>query len=79
LEKGRAEILPERSLASRSFQRHLAGRLRYSGSFRSEAGATAFCRIRGYLSTLRKQGVDLLASLEATLRGHPILPSFQAT
>ena len=50
-----------------------------SGSFRSEAGATAFCRIRGYLSTLRKQGVDLLASLEATLRGHPILPSFQAT
>ena len=48
-----------------------------SGSFRSEAGAMAFCRIRGYLSTLRKQGVDLLASLEATLRGHPILPSFQ--
>lgn len=50
-----------------------------SGSFRSEAGATAFCRIRGYLSTLRKQGLNLLASLEATLRGHPILPSFQAT
>jgi transposase len=50
-----------------------------SGSFRSEAGATAFCRIRGYLSTLRKQGLDLLASLEATLRGHPIFPSFQTT
>jgi len=50
-----------------------------SGSFRSEAGASAFCRIRGYLSTLRKQGLDLLASLEATLRGHPILPSFQTT
>jgi transposase len=49
------------------------------GSFRSEAGATSFCRIRGYLSTLRKQGLDLLASLEATLRGHPILPSFQTT
>jgi transposase len=50
-----------------------------SGSFRSEAGATAFCRIRGYLWTLRKQGLDLLASLQATLRGHPILPSFQTT
>ena len=50
-----------------------------SGSFRSEAGATAFCRIRSYLSTLRKQGMDLLVSLEATLRGHPILPSFQTT
>ncbi len=50
-----------------------------SGSFRSQAGAAAFCRIRGYLSTLRKQGGDLLASLEATLCGHPILPSFQTT
>jgi len=50
-----------------------------SGSFRSEAGATAFCRIRSYLSTLRKQGMDLLVSLEATLRAHPILPSFQTT
>ena len=50
-----------------------------SSSFRSEAGATAFCRIRGYLSTLRKQGFDLLSSLEATLQGHPIFPSFQNT
>ena len=53
--------------------------MKVSGSFRSEAGATAFCRIRGYLSTLRKQGLDLLVSLEATLRGHPILPSLQNT
>ena len=50
-----------------------------SGSFRSEAGATAFCRIRGYLSTLRKQGLHLLSALEATLAGHPILPAFQTT
>jgi transposase len=50
-----------------------------SGTFRSEAGATAFCRIRSYLSTLRKQGLPLLSALEATLRGHPLLPSFQQT
>jgi transposase len=50
-----------------------------SGSFRSQAGATVFCRIRGYLSTLRKQGLHLLSALEATLAGHPILPSFQTT
>jgi transposase len=50
-----------------------------SGSFRSQAGATAFCHLRGYLSTLRKQGLDLLGSLEATLCGHPILPSFQSS
>lgn len=48
-----------------------------SGSFRSEAGVTAFCRIRSYLSTLRKQGLPLLTALEAVLRGQPLLPSFQ--
>lgn len=50
-----------------------------SGGFRSTAGALAFCRIRGYLSCLRKQGLHLLSALEATLRGHPVLPSFQTT
>jgi transposase len=50
-----------------------------SGGFRSAPGAAAFCRIRGYLSCLRKQGLHLLSALEATLRGHPVLPSFQTT
>ena len=50
-----------------------------SGCFRSLAGAQAFARIRGYLSTLRKQGLPLLAALQATLLGHPLLPSFSAT
>ncbi len=46
-----------------------------SGCFRSIAGAQAFSCIRGYLSTLRKQGLPLLSALQATLCGHPILPS----
>lgn len=50
-----------------------------SSSFCSQAGAAAFYRIRGYLSTLCKQSVDLLAALEATLRGPPIPPSFETT
>lgn len=50
-----------------------------SGCFRAFAGAQAFARIRGYLSTLRKQGLPLLSALEATLQGHPPLPSFQTT
>jgi len=47
--------------------------------FRSEAFAQAFARIRGYLSTLRKQGLPLLSSLQATLCGHPFLPSLKQT
>jgi transposase len=50
-----------------------------SGCFRSLAGAHAFSRIRGYLSTLRKQGLPLLPALQATLCGHPLLPSFEGT
>ena len=50
-----------------------------SGCFRSWAGAQACARIRGYLSTLRKQGLPVLSALQATLLGHPLLPSFQET
>jgi len=45
-----------------------------SGTFRSAAGATAFCRLRGYLSTLKKQGQHLLTALELTFAGRPPLP-----
>lgn len=47
-----------------------------SGTFRSNDGAIFFARIRGYVSTLRKQGQPIYAALEATLRGQPLLPSF---
>jgi transposase/uncharacterized coiled-coil protein SlyX len=47
-----------------------------SGTFRSEEGAIAFARVRGYLSTLRKQGLDLFEGLRQTFSGHPLLPAF---
>ncbi|WP_052568993.1 hypothetical protein [Ktedonobacter racemifer] len=47
-----------------------------SGSFRTEEGIAMFCRIRSYLSTLRKQGMKLLSALEQTLAGNPVLPAF---
>ena len=47
-----------------------------SGSFRSDAGAEAFARLRGYLSTLTKQGVALLTALETVFTGQPLYPSF---
>ena len=41
-----------------------------SGGFRSEEGAARFARIRGYLSTLRKQNLPILGALRDTLQGH---------
>jgi transposase len=43
-----------------------------AGTFRSEEGATAFCRIRSYLSTMRKQGHAMLAALAAVFAGQPL-------
>lgn len=40
-----------------------------SGTFRSCDGAEIFCRIRGYISTLRKQGCNVLDALIALFKG----------
>jgi len=56
--------------------RMLQGQQQVSGSFRSDRGAAAFACLRGYLSTLRKQGVALLAALETVVAGHPLYPDF---
>ncbi|MGO8948660.1 MAG: IS66 family transposase [Ktedonobacterales bacterium] len=47
-----------------------------SGCFRSDAGGTAFVRIRGYLSSLSKQGIKRLAALESLFTGQLLYPSF---
>ncbi len=49
-----------------------------SGTFCSDAGADAFCRIRSVCSTWRKQGRSVLDALEAAFTGRSLslqLPS----
>jgi len=48
-----------------------------SGCFRSPLGAQQFCRIRGYLSTLRKQGLSVLGALTSVFLGCPVMPTLQ--
>jgi transposase len=49
-----------------------------SGGFRSPHGADHFCRIRGYISTLRKQGYSVLDGLTSVFTGQPFMPRLHA-
>ena len=50
-------------------------REKISGCFRTTTGADRFCRIRGYISTLRKQGLPILAALGKAIGGSPPMPA----
>lgn len=45
-----------------------------SGCFRTTSGAQIFCRIRGYISTMKKQGVHILFALKNVFSGKPLMP-----
>ena len=46
-----------------------------SGTFRSQDGANAFCRIRSYISTVRKNAVNVIDAIGNAFQGYPFLPS----
>ncbi len=50
-------------------------RLKVSGCFRTLDGAQKFARIRGYLSTARKNNHDLLGAIVKAFQDAPIIPS----
>ncbi len=50
-------------------------REKISGCFRTPTGADRFCRIRGYISTLRKQRLPILSALSQAVAGTPTTPA----
>jgi hypothetical protein len=48
--------------------------LKISGCHRATTGATAWLRIRGYISTVRKHGDDVLTALRDAINGNPWQP-----
>ena len=46
-----------------------------SGTFRSFDALVDFCRIRGYVSTARKNGLNALDALSRVFQGEPFMPA----
>ena len=46
-----------------------------SGTFRSEEGAVNFCRVRGFISTIKKHDRPVLSELRAVFEGTPFVPT----
>lgn len=44
-----------------------------SGCFRTTTGVNHFCRIRGYISTAKKQGVSVMHALQKAIQNQPIM------
>jgi transposase len=50
-------------------------RQKISGCFRTFKGAQIFCRIRSYISTCRKQGLNVWEGLQMAVNGRAFIPS----
>lgn len=63
----------DNNLAERDL-RMIKVKQKVSGCFRTTPGAHAFCRIRSYISTMKKQGHNVLAALKSVFSGTPLAP-----
>jgi hypothetical protein len=45
-----------------------------SGTFRSWEGANIFCRIRGYISTVKKNSISVIDAIQGAFEGKPFVP-----
>ena len=56
-------------------QRMSKVKMKVSGCFRLKDGARRFCRVRGYISTAKKQGWNILEALKSAVIGLPLQPA----
>ena len=64
----------DNNLAERDL-RMMKLRQKISGTFRSFDALVDFCRIRGYVSTARKNGINVLDALRRVFLGDPFVPA----
>ena len=67
------EVPFDNNLAERDI-RMMKVQQKISGTFRSWEGARIFCRIRGYISTVKKNSISVIDAIQGAFEGHPFIP-----
>jgi hypothetical protein len=63
----------DNNLAERDL-RMMKVKQKISGAFRTQLGAEIFAKLRSYISTVRKQGINVIAAIHDALLGQPFIP-----
>lgn len=59
--------------------RMIKAQQKISGTFRSARGGIDFCRIRSYISTIRKQSMNTISTIRNVFTDKPTIPSLRGT
>ena len=57
--------------------RMLKVKQKVSGCFRTEEGAAEFCRLRSYVSTMKKQGHSVMETIRSLFAGKVLMPALR--